>query len=143
MEKLELKVNGCSISDSSEVCEAFNDFFSKIGKNLADKIPKSNSNPLSNINRLEPSIFLNPANEIEVFGIINELDANKSSGPDNLPTSVVKANINIFSNIFAQLFNQILEQGIYPECLKVAKVTPVFKSGEASDPSNFRPISTI
>ena len=34
-------------------------------------------------------------------------------------------------------------QGIVPDVLKVSKVTPVDKGGEVTDPSNFRPISTL
>ena len=34
-------------------------------------------------------------------------------------------------------------QGIFPDSLKVCKVTPVDKGGSPTDPSNFRPVSTL
>lgn len=138
-----LKVNGVLTSNNLEVCETFNNFFSQIGSNLANKIPKNNSNPLSNSTRLGQSVFLGPANENEVLEIIKELNVKKSNGSDNFPTSVVKNNAVKFSNILAHLFNQMLEEGTYPECLKIAKVTPIFKCGETTDPCNYRPISTL
>ena len=39
------------------------------------------------------------------------------------------------------LFIQSLESGIIPECLKRAAIVPIFKSGDKSLPSNYRPIS--
>lgn len=37
----------------------------------------------------------------------------------------------------------MVETGTYPNCLKLAKVTPVFKSSDAEDVGNYRPISTL
>ena len=43
----------------------------------------------------------------------------------------------------AQLFNRYISQGLYPDCLKVTKVTPIFKAGDKSVCSNYRPPSTF
>lgn len=37
----------------------------------------------------------------------------------------------------------MLISGIYPDLLKIAKVTPVFKSGIKSAVTNYRPISVL
>ena len=41
------------------------------------------------------------------------------------------------------VFNYSLLQGVFPEIFKISKVTPVAKGGEDTDPSNYRPISTL
>ena len=41
------------------------------------------------------------------------------------------------------IFNQSLATGTLPTKFKIAKVIPVFKSGDALDPSNYRPISLL
>ena len=41
------------------------------------------------------------------------------------------------------IFNSSMECGIFPDNWKLAKVTPIFKSGHKSDPHNYRPISII
>ncbi len=41
------------------------------------------------------------------------------------------------------LFNRSIQENIYPNCWKQANVMPLFKKGEKSTPSNYRPISLI
>ena len=36
-----------------------------------------------------------------------------------------------------------IQNGIFPSKLKIAKIVPVFKSGDETDPDNYRPISLI
>ena len=41
------------------------------------------------------------------------------------------------------IYNQSIETGIVPDILKVSQVSPVYKCGDATDPSNYRPIATL
>ena len=43
----------------------------------------------------------------------------------------------------SMVFNQSLIQGIFPEYIKVSKVTPIDKGGKEIDLFNYRPISTL
>ena len=49
----------------------------------------------------------------------------------------------LLSEPLAYIFNASVQCGVYPSKLKIAKVTPVFKSDDALDPSNYRPISLL
>jgi hypothetical protein len=73
----ELQKNGIKTSNNLEVCEIFNNFFSQIGTNLAKNIPRSNTNPMCNVNRIDQSVFLRPAHANEVTKIISELKVKK------------------------------------------------------------------
>lgn len=141
---IELDNNGVKTTNTREVCEVFNNYFATIGSNLAATIPKnSESNTFRYMRQLNHSIFLRPATYNEVYLIINGINSKKSNGPDGFPTSVLKDNIQKFSSILSHMFNQILCSGIYPDCLKMSKVVPIFKSGESNNPCNYRPISTL
>ena len=39
--------------------------------------------------------------------------------------------------------NLSLEEGVFPDGLKTAKVTPIFKAGDSNDVSSYRPISLL
>ena len=41
------------------------------------------------------------------------------------------------------IFDLSFERGIFPDSLKIAKITPVYKSGGSSSLSNYRPISVL
>lgn len=88
-------------------------------------------------------MFLRPSSENEVILLINNLNTKKSNGPDNIPASLLKNNVLEFAKILSQIFNLILQTGDYPDCLKIAKVVPIFKAGESWDCNNYRPISTL
>ena len=42
-----------------------------------------------------------------------------------------------------EIVNTSILEGTFPKKLKLAKVVPVFKSGEDTDPNNYRPISLL
>ena len=53
---------------------------------------------------------------------------------------------NCFGELCDQLkyiFNLSFDKGIFPDHMKIAKVTPVFKGGDSADFSNYRPISVL
>lgn len=43
----------------------------------------------------------------------------------------------------ANCFNKLMSDGVFPDSLKIAKVTPIYKSGTKTDPGNYRPISVL
>ena len=86
----------------------------------------------------------------EIFLTINELkDAffslktNKSAGYDDISFNVVR---NCFGPLVKPLmfiFNLSLEKGCFPDQLKIARVTPVFKADSVTELGNYRPISVL
>ena len=61
-------------------------------------------------------------------------------------TSVLMLLKKCFSNLcepLKYLFNLSIEKGIFPDDLKIAKVTPIYKADDKSDLSNYRPTSVL
>ena len=88
-------------------------------------------------------MFLFPTSTSEIFNLINDLECSKGSGADNISAELLKRNIHIFKYLLSEIFNQVISSGIYPDCLKLAKVVPVFKGGDKLDINNYRPISVL
>ena len=61
----------------------------------------------------------------------------------NISNKVLKNIINPIAEILSYLFNLSFEKGLFPDCFKVSKVIPNFKSGSSLDMNNYRPISII
>ena len=49
----------------------------------------------------------------------------------------------VLAPILREYFAFVFEHGVFPQILKMAKVIPVFKSGNRSFTSNYRPISLL
>ena len=47
------------------------------------------------------------------------------------------------SPFLCEVFNSCLNFGLFPDFLKIAEVIPIFKEGDESDPSNYRPMSLL
>ena len=47
------------------------------------------------------------------------------------------------SDPLCRIFNLSLSKGVFPDKLKVAKVTPIFKSGDPAELINYRPILVL
>ena len=65
----------------------------------------------------------------------------KAPGKDGISHEILKASITRISGIVCNLFNIILQAGIYPSQWKDGINVPIFKSGDPSNPSNYRGIT--
>ena len=78
----------------------------------------------------------------ETLRAINSLK-NASAGWDQIPTFIAKRSTQHYLKPLTYLINKSIHQGICPDELKVAKVFPVYKSGNKTNISNYRPISVL
>ena len=60
-----------------------------------------------------------------------------------ISTCLLKQIAPLIVNPLCHIFNLSLSTGIVPEKFKIAKVIPIFKTGDSLDPSNYRPISLL
>ncbi len=76
-----------------------------------------------------------------VVYLLNQLDPNKASGPDQIPSRYLILFSEEIAPILTIIFQQSLETGQTPTEWKEAHVAPIFKKGDQSDPVNYRPVS--
>jgi hypothetical protein len=63
--------------------------------------------------------------------------------PDKINAKLVKDAAEVICPTLTKIFNRSLQQGIFPGELKTAFVSPIYKNGDKSDCSNYRPISIL
>ena len=69
-------------------------------------------------------------------------DVSKPIQDSDIPGKIIYVNDNFFGKQF-MYFNKSLENGKFPNCLKLANMTPVFKPGARTSKNNYRPISIL
>ena len=84
-----------------------------------------------------------PKTPEEISDLRQTLSLNKSTGPNSIPTSILKKIKNEISISLSAIINNSFGKGIFPNLLKSAQVIPVFKSGSRLSCNNYRPISLL
>ena len=115
-----------------------------MGTNLAKKIvSRPGDYCLQNIKREQNVMKFKIIDSSFILNAIKQLKNGKAAGPDKVPTKIVKDVCDLVSRPLLMIINSSLEKGIFPDVWKLARVTPIFKSGSKKDANNYRPISVI
>ena len=73
----------------------------------------------------------------------SQMDNNKSIGPCSIPVPLLEILKTHISPLLSSQVNDSFLCGIFPNKLKLTKVTPVFKKGSRKDKDNYRSISVL
>ena len=156
--------NNSLLASCEEVAKELNNFFANAVKNL--NIPnyenchslEENIPTLKTIAKLRnhPSIlaiaseyknnanfFFNFVSKEDILTEIKVLDVLKVIQESDIPVKIIKANENFFAEAIYFYFNKSLENGKFPNCLKLVNITPVFKKGAPTSKNNYRPVSIL
>ena len=71
-----------------------------------------------------------------VHGLLNNIDVNKASGPDDIPGIVLKTCSNHLAYPLSLIFKLIYNTGIIPTQWKLRNVAPIHKKGDDKDIRN-------
>ena len=140
----EFSINNQLVSDPEVIANSCNEYFVSIGRKLAEKIqPAQHFSSYLNVPSETVFNFV-PVTEQNISDIIKNLK-NKSSyhGHDCLSNILIKRIQNVLIEPRTFLMNQSLSTGIFPNDLKISRVKPLYKIGNSSLLSNYRPMSVL
>ena len=165
--KIILVENEEIISENKINAEIFNEYFTNVVKDLnipAITISKKTAN-IQTTDHIEKIILLysehpsilkineyvhnispfsfNQIDELQIETEVNELNKNKAPGVDGIPPKILKESIDILKVPLTQHFNSAVENKHFPDDLKFANITPLFKKDDSTDKTNYRPISIL
>ena len=75
--------------------------------------------------------------------ILSSLDTTKSIGDDNVIPHVLKSCSSALCGPLTALFQRICYPYTFPTLWKISRITPVYKKGACSDPTNYHPIAVF
>ena len=134
--------NNKTYTGNDDIADQFNKHFVNVGPSLASKIDDSSQNPTQYILSSPVNSFvMSTVTETQVFNLFMTLDKNKSS--IDIPNNLIKLAAEPLSALFTKIYNESIQTGVVPNTLKVSQVTPVYKSGDVTNPGNYRPISVL
>ena len=127
----ELETKNGITHDLQVITEELNNYFVTVGKILADTIESSSSIETSSEQNEPPSLansfYFTPATTGEITAIIRNLNPKKSIRENDIDTKFLKFSNEIISPYICDLFNSCIEQGKFPDALKIAEVVPILK----------------
>ena len=139
-----LEVEGKYLTRERDVVEAMNRHFALVGPKLAEKITsKPDDDCLCYITPKSNVMTFKTINETYMHNAIKNLKNGKAAGPDKIPITIIKDVGDIITKPLTMIFNSSLTNGVFPDIWKIARITPIFKSGAKNDVNNYRPISVI
>lgn len=125
-----------SFTEPADIANAFSNHFSGVCSQLPS-CPYS-----SDLLRCPQSFFLFPTCSDEIEATIAGL---KTTGPglDGIHGFHLKLVRRLVAPLLCYIFNLIFKTGLFPQSLKIAKIVPVLKKGDARFMDNYRPISIL
>ena len=120
-----------------------NEFFVNIEPNLGNKIFQCHLTfklYLPTVNTTLNETVLSKDKFEEAF---KSLKRNKTLGHDGLDVNIITSVYELIKKPLLKTFNEPINLGIFPENMKIAKITAIFKSGKKELITNYRRISVI
>lgn len=140
------KTNMKSNFDTSIRSEDFNLYFTSICNKIVSSIDDSCFNPLTFLNNAPKStnsFFMLSISNQDVSDAICHLKNSSSLDFYGLNSYMVKSSAEFLIEPLTLLYNKCIDVGIWPEPLKITKVSPLYKKGNRDTVDNFRPIAIV
>ena len=123
-----------------KTADFINSYFATIGPKLASNmnLPYTTNNPPINLN-----FSFSKATLDDILKLIKKINVNKSSGVENISSTVLKDTFLTLPHHLLHIVNLVIATSSSPDIWKEAIVTPLPKEGDQRDVNNLRPISIV
>ena len=130
--------------DPNKICNTIYHYFANIGNKIAPPVFVKKEDYYCHLKKRQcKSIIPNPSDDYEIIEAKNGLNCHKSQGYIDVPVKLIKHTKFIIACYLGISFNSYIEKGYYPDQLKIAKVVPLYKSGNKTEVCNYRSISIL
>ena len=119
----------------------FNKFFATVGS----KYQRHNFKEMESIisEQTKGSFSFKHETETSIIKIIDSLKLKTAVGIDGIGANLIKDLKTTIVPYLTKIINKAYDEQIFPDQLKKAIITPIFKEGDTDEISNYRPISVL
>ena len=139
----ELMINGQPSTDAALIACEFNNFFIDSVEELAKTFGPTIVTSSDKVEDLPNSFFIREVDESKIEKILQKLSASKAKDVYSINTAFIKQHSAIIIKPLTRLVNLSITSSQFPDLWKKSVVTPIFKSGDKNQVSNYRPISIL
>ena len=135
-----LKIENIEITQQKEIAKEFAKHFSSVGERFANKILSPDTpvqDYINQIPRSNISLFLTPTSPGEIKRIICNLPNKKSAGFDKINNILLKQISCAVVEPLSIIFNKSMNEGKFPQRMKLADTIPLYKAKEKYLVDNF------
>ena len=137
--------NGKLITDTKAISNEFNHFFSSIGREISENIAIPPG--ISHVDYLTVTnphtFFLSPVIDAEVISAYKSCKNSNAIDYTGMSKKIIDKTFDLIVPCLTKLANASFQAGRFPSAMKIALVTALFKSGDSTVLSNYRPISIL
>ena len=140
-----LLINNEPCSDETLIADNFNEYFSQIGVKVSGSVPPTDANYWDFLPpRCSSTFFINPILPSDICSTISQLEKKTSKDINGISVCFLHDIAFHISEPMAHIFNKSVQNGIFPEKMKISRTIPVYKkSGSPMETNNYRPIAII
>ena len=138
-----IKFGDQNITDNNQIANTFNSFFAEIGSKLASDISPTYTDPVKFIQPYGSEFTFRAITTVNLIQTIRKISLNKAPGLDKIPIKLIKLAGDAIYDSLLHIFNLVLDTGVFPDDLKLAKITTIYKEGDKAECGNYRPISVV
>ena len=111
---------------------------------VSESVPSPTTSFQSHLkDRSSVNFFMQPTDIYEIKNVVTNLKTKCTVGFDSLSKKVIKQTIGEIIIPLRHIINQSFVPGVVPENVKVAKIIPIYISGNKNVFNNYRPISIL
>ena len=145
-----LTENNQTVREDKAICQIFNTYFTNVTKGLklrqvdeSQSFENEESCRLIRENYGGESFSFKSISKDDIIEAVKKLPSNKASISNNIPISIIKNFSTCYCEKLASIFNDCLKENKFPNLMKIAEISPVFKKLDNTSKDNYRPISTL
>ena len=140
-----IQYNGTIHTEPTSIANALNDHYITIGHKTSKSIPQYQTRIEEQIEQepQQPQFKLSHITEETLQKYIKKINPNKANDIYKIRPAIIRDLEDFLPPLLTPLFNASIDENEYPDSLKYTKLIEIYKAGDTTLPSNYRPISLL